>query len=77
MYLVFTKQKSKSSESSAGFVITFFSSVTFRVFLVQEGNCFSPNRLVDIFHAWLVIYIFAKCILQCLLALSYFSGSNV
>ena len=77
MYLVLTKQKSNISKSSAGFVIKFFSSVKFRVSLVQPGNCFSPNRLVGIFHTWLVLFILAMCIPHCLLALSFFSDSNV
>ena len=77
MYLVLSKQKSNISKSSAGFVIKFFSSVKFRVSLVQPGNCFSPSRLVGIFHTWLVLFILAMCIPHCLLALSFFSDSNV
>lgn len=74
MFVVLTKQKFNSSESSVGFVITFtFHLLNSGVSLVQSRNCFSPIWLLGIFHAWIVIYIFTICIPQCLLALFYFS----
>ena len=76
MYLTLTKQKCNSSESSAGFFLAFFFHLL-RSSSVQSSNCFPVIQLVGIFHAWLVIYIFSMCIPQCLLTLSYFSGSNV
>ena len=75
MYLTLTKKMCNSSESSADFFLAFFFDLLRS--LVQSSNCFSPIQLFGIFYAWLVIYIFSMCILQCLLALSYFSGSNV
>ena len=75
MYLTLTKKKCNSSESSADFFLAFFFHMLRS--LVQSSNCFSPIQLFGIFYAWLVIYIFSMCILQCLLALSYFSSSNV
>ena len=79
MYLTLTKQKRNSIESSADFFLVFFLFFFFHLLrsLVQSSNCFSPIQLLGIFYAWLIIYIFSMCIPQCLLALSYFSGSNL